>query len=75
MSDDGKDKEAAPSLWQIIGSVLAAGFGVQSEQNRQRDFVAGSAKTYVIVGVIGTILFVLTLYGIVKLVLGAAAGV
>ena len=62
------------SMLQVIGSVLAAGFGVQSEKNRERDFKAGSSKHFVIVGLVATILFVITLYTIVRLVL-AFAGV
>ncbi|QSA97950.1 DUF2970 domain-containing protein [Methylococcus sp. EFPC2] len=69
MSENSPSK---PNLFQVVASVLAAGFGVQSQKNRERDFVAGSAKSYVIVGVIATVLFVLTLYGIVKLILGLA---
>lgn len=59
------------TLLQVIGSVLAAIIGVQSEKNRQRDFESGSAKTYFIVGVIATILFILMVSQIVKWVLGA----
>lgn len=69
MSDEHSEK---PTLLQVIASVLAAGFGVQSEKNRKRDFQSGSAWNYAIVGVIATVLFVLLLYGIVKLVLGLA---
>jgi len=59
-----------PTLWQVIGSVAAAAFGVQSNKNRERDFQAGSAWTFIAVGLVGTVLFVLMLYGIVKLVIG-----
>lgn len=59
-----------PGLKQIIASVLAAGLGVQSEQNRKRDFQHGSAKDYIIVGIIATVIFVAAIMGIVKLVLG-----
>jgi hypothetical protein len=58
-----------PSLWQVIGSVLAAGFGVQSQHNRERDFTGGSASQYIIVGIIATVLFVATLLGIISLIL------
>lgn len=66
------DTNDKPKLLQIIFSTLAAAFGVQSEKNRQRDFQHGSAKTYVITGIIGTIIFVLTVYGLVRVVLSAA---
>jgi hypothetical protein len=58
-----------PKLLQVIGSVLAAAFGVQSQKNRERDFQTGSFFTFVSVGVVATILFILLIYGIVKLVI------
>ena len=64
------ESNKAPSLLQVIGSVLAAGFGVQSKQNRERDFKQGNAASFIAVGVIATILFILTIYAVVKLVIG-----
>lgn len=61
--------ERAPSLWQVIQSVLAAFFGVQTEQARQRDFTRGKPAQYVIIGLIATALFVLLMIGLVRLVL------
>lgn len=60
------------SILQVAQSVLAASFGVQSAHNRERDFSRGSAKTFIIAGLIGTLVFILTVYTVVKLVLGAA---
>lgn len=65
-SDEPPNK---PTLWQIVSSVMAAGFGVQSQVNRERDFTSGSASHYIIVGIVATILFIVTLIGIVNLVL------
>ena len=65
-------KSRRPSLLQVFGSVLAAAFGVQSEKNRVRDFEQGSASAFIIVGVIATILFVLTIFGVVKLVISSS---
>jgi hypothetical protein len=62
-------RPAKPTLLQVIGSVLAAAFGVQSSANRERDFTSGSATAYIIAGVIFTVVFILTLITIVKLVL------
>ena len=58
-----------PNLFQVIGSVMAAGFGVQSSKNRERDFKKGNLKTFVIAGIIFTVLFIFTVYSIVSLVL------
>jgi len=61
------------SILQVIQSVLAASFGVQSNRNRERDFKQGSAKAFIIAGLVGTLLFILTVYTVVKVVLKAAA--
>lgn len=50
-----------PSLKQVIQSVLAAAIGVQSKANRQRDFENGSLSSYLIVGAIATVLFIVIL--------------
>lgn len=57
------------STWQVIKSVLAAGFGVQSEAARQRDFTHGRPTPYIIAGIIATVLFVLTVVMVVRLVI------
>lgn len=50
-----------PRFWDIVVSVLAALFGVQSDKNRQRDFNHGNPAVYVAIGAVFVILFVLTL--------------
>jgi predicted membrane channel-forming protein YqfA (hemolysin III family) len=47
-----------PTLWQMILSVIAAMFGVQSEQNRERDFTKGSLWPYILLGIITLIVFI-----------------
>ena len=64
-----RSERSRPSLKQVIGSVLAAGFGVQSNKNRERDFSSGSGKQFVFVGIVATIMFVLTIYFVVQLIL------
>lgn len=66
------DTPNKPNLLQVMVSTLAGAFGVQSEKNRLRDFQHGSAKAYIAAGIIGTVIFVLTVYGVVKLVLSGA---
>lgn len=61
------------TLFQELGSVLASFFGVQSSANRKRDFSGGSAKRFIILGIVMTVVFVLTVFTVVKLVLRAAA--
>lgn len=59
-----------PTVTQVIKSVLAAAIGVQSDENRQKDFEQGSLRTYIIAGLIFTVLFVVGLVFLVSTVLG-----
>jgi hypothetical protein len=65
------DDEKGLTLLQLMGSALAAGFGVQSSANRKRDFSKGKPSQFIAIGIIFTALFVLIMVGIVNLVLGA----
>jgi hypothetical protein len=68
MADDESDKKR-PGTLAVAFSVVAAAFGVQSEEARQRDFTHGSPLPYIIGGLLFTVLFVLTIVGVVMLVL------
>jgi hypothetical protein len=69
-SDEGGDEEAGNlTFLQLVGSALAAGFGVQSSKNRERDFSRGKPLHFIIIGIVLTALFVLTVIGVVNLVL------
>ncbi|MBI2384251.1 MAG: DUF2970 domain-containing protein [Gammaproteobacteria bacterium] len=61
-----------PSFWQVIASVLAAFFGVQSSSNRERDFRRGRAVHYIAIGLAATILFVLAVVLAVRFALRQA---
>jgi hypothetical protein len=74
MKSKAEQDDASPTLWQVTQSVAAAFFGVQSEQNRQRDFTRGKPMQFIIIGLAATGLFVLTMILIVKLVLHFAVG-
>ncbi len=67
---DGSDKLG---LREVVGSVLAAMFGVQKREVQERDFGSGRAAPFIITGLVMTILFVLALVGVVQLVLSLAA--
>ena len=54
---------------QVVSSVLAAGLGVQSSKNRERDFKQGRFSTFIAAGIIFTLLFIGTVYTVVQLVL------
>lgn len=57
-----------PRITEVIKSVLSAFIGVQSDDNRQKDFAQGSLSTYIIVGIIFTVLFVLGLIFLVSII-------
>lgn len=64
--------ENKPSILDVVKSVLASFLGVQSEENRQRDFAHGKPIHYIIVGLVATVLFIVVIWGVVKLVLSSA---
>lgn len=65
--DDQQNKP--PSFWQMLQSVLAAAFGVQSGKNRARDFTQGKPSHFIAMGILFTLVFVLLLYALVQVVL------
>jgi hypothetical protein len=70
--DDPVENNKPPTFWQMLHSVMAAAFGVQSGKNRARDFTHGKPSHFVILGIVFTAVFALTLFAIVKLVLHLA---
>jgi hypothetical protein len=54
-------------LLQVFGSAVAAAFGVQSSKNQARDFQGGSPWMFIVVGIVCTLLFVLTVKSLVSL--------
>ena len=76
MSDnkDESHKEKEPLRpFQVISSIFAAGLGVQSSKNRERDFKQGRAGVFIAAGLIFTLLFIALMVVIVQLVLKGAA--
>lgn len=71
MSEQRQQQDRRPTFWQVVLSVLAAAFGVQSLKARERDFTYGNPAAYLIGGAVFTIVFILVLVAIVKLVLRA----
>ena len=57
------------TLLQMFGSALSAMIGVQSKEKRERDFARGKASHFIIVGLVLTAIFVLTMAGIVTIVM------
>ncbi|MBB1520922.1 DUF2970 domain-containing protein [Aquipseudomonas campi] len=67
MSDEQNDKPL--TFGEMLQSVLAAAFGVQSGKRRARDFSRGKPSHFVILGVLFTAIFVLVIFSVVQLVL------
>ncbi len=63
-----------PGFLNIVQSVIAAMFGVQSDSNREQDFTHGKASDYIIAGIIGVILFVLTILWLVNTIINNYQG-
>ncbi len=66
--DSRNTEEGDLSLGQVMGSVLAAGFGVQSKDNKVRDFSRGKPLQFILAGLTFTALFLVSLVVIVNLV-------
>lgn len=70
--NDTQHSQKKLTIFQVIGSLFAGWFGVQSNANRERDFTHGKASTFIYGGIIFALLFILIVYGIVQLVLANA---
>lgn len=66
--DNEKPQQEKVGLLDVVKSVFAAMFGVQSDKNRQRDFQQSSMVPYIVVGFVFVAVFVLGLMGLVSLV-------
>lgn len=56
-------------IWQVFYSTLAAFFGVQSNENRQKDFQTHSPLPYIIMGIMLAITLVVSLILLVSQIL------
>ena len=62
--------QTKPTILQVIASVLASFFGVQSDRNYQRDFEQTSIIPYIIVGVV----MVFVLIGVLLIIVNRMIG-
>jgi hypothetical protein len=56
------------TLLQVMGSVFAASFGVQSRETKVRDFNRGKPVHFIIAGLAFTVMFLVTLVTVVNLI-------
>lgn len=82
MGQRNKEKDESPSApgqnteklnpLQVVGSVFAAGLGVQSSKNRERDFKQGRIGVFVAAGIVFTLLFIGVIVLVVQAVINEA---
>jgi len=72
MSDSNPPEKKGTGWLATTLSVMAAGFGVQSQDALERDFKKGSALQFIVAGLIGTLVFILGVYLLVQWVLSTA---
>ena len=70
--EDKAPSQGRQSLASVFRSVSASMFGVQSSSKHEEDFGKGNATTYIVVGLVATLLFVLAVWGVVQLVVRVA---
>ena len=68
---DGDDHKP-PGIFAVIGSILSAMIGIQSEKNRERDFAKGNISNYIIVGIFVVAIFVFILIKFVNSIVANA---
>ena len=59
-------QEQPLGLLQLLGSVLAAAFGVQSRDNKVRDFTRGNPRHFILAGALLTVGLLLALISLVN---------
>ena len=76
MSSSDKAKgntRSGTGFWNVAKSVAAAMIGVQSSKNKERDFTQGKPIHFIIGGLIGTLLFLLAVWLLVKIVIASSS--
>ncbi len=68
-NDENSPQEKSPEglgFLQTLLSVFAAMFGIQTQEKHQRDFEQGSATNFIFVGIVVTLVFIITLFMLVS---------
>ncbi len=73
-SEDNSNQQAPLGFFELVKSVMMAFLGVQSNQNRERDFSRGKLSHFIIIGLALALVFILAIVGVVSLVMNLAAG-
>jgi hypothetical protein len=70
--DKTQDQPKAPSFMDAANSIFWAFLGVQSKNKHERDFTQGNPMHYIVMGIVGTLLFIVVVYFAVRLALSLA---
>lgn len=65
-------KSTKVGFFETLKSTFAGFFGVQSNQQRERDFSAGKPSHFILAGIIATMLFVVLILVVVKILLAGS---
>ncbi len=60
-------------FFNVLKSALAAGFGVQSAKNRERDFTQGKPIHFIVAGILLTLMFLLAVGLFVKVMISTSS--
>ncbi|MDX1693028.1 MAG: DUF2970 domain-containing protein [Ketobacteraceae bacterium] len=71
-NDEQEQEQEKISFLSMIQSVVAGIFGVQSDKNRQKDFRKGDASQFIVLGIVATLILMITMIMIVRSVLESA---
>lgn len=60
-------------FWSVVQSILAAGIGVQSKANKERDFKHGKPLHFIVGGLVGTFIFMVLVWLFVQYLIRSLA--
>ena len=60
-NNSDQEKHQGTGFWSTVQSVLGAMFGVQSEEQREKDFDKGNAIHFIVGGILFVVVFILTI--------------
>jgi Protein of unknown function (DUF2970) len=66
--------EVKASLWHIVKTVVLAFFGVRKSMQHERETVHLSPVQIVVAGLLGAVVFVMSLVLLVRFIIGRATG-
>lgn len=67
-----ESRSGSVSVWNVLSSVFRAWFGVQTEENRKRDFGSNNPTPFIIAGVIFTVIMIIGVIIAVNVALSGA---